>query len=231
MFHCNAKAETSAEQPRLVNFAQIVQRSKISISSRQRHIGLHGHPIITRKALYYLNSTRLWTGMLLFGLFLATWPVNSELALTYRWGTSQYIGSIYRGAQDVQTFWVSIGSWLILGALALGNLEKLRQLLSSKVLQWLGQISFALYLYHGPLICSFGAALVVRLTEAGLPYNFAACIMLLPLAALAIAISHVATMTIDKYAVHLAFQLERQMFKDKDDERATLATAPNITFT
>ena len=169
-----------------------------------------------------LLSAAISVAALMLGLFMASFPFNrAETVATYRWGTHEHYGRYYKGPRDIQWFWISVGSWLILGSLALGNLGLFRRALSGRILQWLGRISFALYLYHGPLLCSFGAWVVAELVKMGYTQDRAACYMLVPFWAVLLVLAHVATATIDNITIQFAAFVENLVYVPANSIKVT----------
>jgi len=79
----------------------------------------------------------------------------------------------------------------------------LQRLLLGRVSQWLGRVSFALYLVHVPILCSLGAWLLLRL-EPALGYNAATLAVLPAFLAAALTVAALAARWIDEPSIRLA---------------------------
>ncbi|KAF2104611.1 hypothetical protein NA57DRAFT_70818 [Rhizodiscina lignyota] len=100
------------------------------------------------------------------GLFLVSIPVQqAESAPGYAW-----LASI----DDSVRHWQSLGAIMIVWSV--GNEFLLEKIFSCAVARYLGQISFAMYLMHGPLLHSLGYSITVRF---GLIIGFPLVVLLL----------------------------------------------------
>jgi len=79
----------------------------------------------------------------------------------------------------------------------------LQLLLLTRPSQWLGRVSFMLYLVHVPILCSFGAWLLVRLAPL-LGYNRATLVVLPCFLAAALAVAGLTTRLIDEPSIKAA---------------------------
>lgn len=71
----------------------------------------------------------------------------------------------YLDANKADYFWVPLGAALLVSTLDYAPL--LQRLFTSRAAQYLGDISFSMYLVHGPLLWSYGAWLAPRLIPTG----------------------------------------------------------------
>ena len=79
----------------------------------------------------------------------------------------------------------------------------LQRLLLTHVSQWLGRVSFMLYLVHVPILCSLGAWLLVRLAPL-LCYNAPTLLVLPCCLTTGLAIAGLTTRLIDEPSIRLA---------------------------
>ena len=92
------------------------------------------------------------------GLYLASQPTGEKNIIlskgTPGWGLlSSLIPPVYAKV-DYWRFWIAISAPLIVGSIT--HIAPIRTLLSSRVLQYFGKISFALYLVHIPVANTIG---------------------------------------------------------------------------
>ncbi|KAJ9652343.1 hypothetical protein H2198_008382 [Neophaeococcomyces mojaviensis] len=85
------------------------------------------------------------------GLYLASYPdADGHITPGYVTLTSM----IPERYTEKHRFWANIGAVMIVWSAS--NLELIRRIFTSSPLQWLGKISFPLYILHGPVIHTFG---------------------------------------------------------------------------
>ena len=87
----------------------------------------------------------------------------------------------------------------------------LQRLLLTRVSQWLGRVSFMLYLVHVPILCSLGAGLLVLLAPR-LGYDAATVVVLPCYLAAALAVAGVTTRLIDEPSIRLARRVGRRLW-------------------
>ena len=97
--------------------------------------------------------------LILGGLVLGGYPTFFEPTNFYR-----YLN--LPGVEDVLGIWHVIGASMLMTGLCLS--PRLRKLLSCRPLQWLGKISFSLYLVHVPVLLSVGTGVAVLLSDWGI---------------------------------------------------------------
>ncbi|MGJ4891359.1 acyltransferase family protein [Bradyrhizobium sp. HKCCYLRH3099] len=118
----------------------------------------------------------------------------------------------------------SIGAVLLLTGVAAS--QRAQRSLASRPARWLGNISFTLYLIHVPILCSFGAWLIVTLAPQG--STFAAAIGLPLTLTLCLAASAALTPWVDGGAVTLSRQVGRRLddaMRDPASPNARVAPA------
>lgn len=100
-------------------------------------------------------------------LYLLSIPQLSKGAATSPgYGTlSSLIPEVYHSTDRADYFWAPLSSFLLVATLDYAPF--LQRIFTSRPAQYLGDISFALYLVHGPLLWSYGAWLAPRLIPAG----------------------------------------------------------------
>ncbi|MBE3043750.1 hypothetical protein IMZ48_14490 [Candidatus Bathyarchaeota archaeon] len=73
------------------------------------------------------------------------------------------VPQVYRDRGLADFFWLPVGAVLLVATL--DDAPFLQRLFTSRFALYLGDISFALYLVHEPLLCSYGVWLVPRLNS------------------------------------------------------------------
>ena len=112
--------------------------------------------------------------LLVLGIFLGTLPyaenrawvgwLVAHAAVTPQTGWQAEDGP-FRGIAD-ENFWHAVGALMTL--IAADNWRPLRNLLDRRTSQFLGRISFPLYLVHVPVLLSLGCGTFLALLQAGL---------------------------------------------------------------
>ena len=97
--------------------------------------------------------------LILGGLVLGGYPTFFEPTNFYR-----YLN--LPGVEDVLGIWHVLGASMLMTGLCLS--PRLQKLLSCRPLQWLGKISFSLYLVHVPVLLSIGTGVAVLLSDWGI---------------------------------------------------------------
>ena len=137
--------------------------------------------------------------LLAAGVFLGGIPYDIDFAAGgfYAW---LYIAwSPWIGVIQLWTF--RLGALCFVAAVLLWR--PLQSLLLTRVSQWLGHVSFMLYLVHVPILCSFGAWLLVRFAPL-VGYNTATLLVLPCFLAAAVAVAGLTTRLIDEPSIRLA---------------------------
>ena len=99
--------------------------------------------------------------LILAGLILGGYPTFFEPSNFYRYLTLPGVE-----AEDVLGVWHVIGAGMLMTGLCLS--PTLQRVLSCRPLQWLGKISFSLYLVHVPVLLSIGTGVAVLLSRGGI---------------------------------------------------------------
>ncbi|MGO4665162.1 acyltransferase family protein [Bosea sp. 2RAB26] len=163
--------------------------------------------------LYYATRSRLIVGqqltgaaVLMLGLFIGTmpgawvqnWPVPPVQNLPF----SSYphnVGSFYHG----------IGAVLILAGVL--KSQYIMRLLSTDVPQFLGHVSFALYLVHLPIILTVGSATCIYCYSLGFPYWLCVVISVGVSGSVVYLSSILLTNKIDQRAISASYYIGRTM--------------------
>ncbi|EPS45021.1 hypothetical protein H072_1033 [Dactylellina haptotyla CBS 200.50] len=104
------------------------------------------------KCVSYM-TTSILTALLFLGLFLASFPENPPFhRLTT--GFTNLLHFIPIQYEELHRFWIAIGVMMIMFSIT--HLHMIQGWLNSKVAQYLGKISFSLYLVHGTVNRSLG---------------------------------------------------------------------------
>jgi peptidoglycan/LPS O-acetylase OafA/YrhL len=177
------------------------------------------------------GSIRIMAAMLVLGVFLGTIPY----AQTRGWwfdllaahapvgGDSgwQAQDGPFRGIAGAD-FWHAAGALLTL--IAADNWPALRNLLGTRIPQFLGRISFPLYLLHVPILISAGCGLFLFFIHAGLSPAPAWALAATGFIAIACLLSWAATPMVEEPAVRWSAKAARYL--DRRLERLSLPHSP-----
>lgn len=154
-----------------------------------------------------LNQVKIaskWTpGLLVAGLYLGGFQFMSPL---YDFWPSINTGNIE--VWDKITFYNLIGALCLVAAVANGCGQKI---LESRVCQFLGEISFPIYLLHFLIICSLSSALYINLPQSA-PYLIANLGVYL---AVCCGLGKLFAVWVDQPAIRLSHKAATFLFKEK----------------
>ena len=147
-------------------------------------------------------------GILALGCFLGTIPYSIE-----RWSIYNKLAALTRPIitstgfwqHSPELFWHSIGAALIL--LAVTSNLTLQSMLSGRTSQFLGRISFPLYILHVPLLMVIQCNVIISARQAGLPPVIGDLLSLPVFVAAAMAISALLTPLIEGGAITLSARI------------------------
>ena len=160
--------------------------------------------------VWLANARYRMITLLALGIFLGTVPYSVE-----RWSIYNKMAAVADPIilharfwqHSPESFWHGIGAALIL--LAVSSSVPLQSALSKPISQFLGRISFPLYILHVPLLMVIQCNAIIIARQIGLP-PFAGDLISVPLfAAAAVAISALLTPLIEGGAVTLSSRLGR----------------------
>ena len=100
----------------------------------------------------------------LYLLSMPEWTKGGKDAPGYATLASM-IPRVYHEVKKVDYFWVPLAAVFLVGTL--DSAPSLQRIFTSRFAQYLGDISFSIYLVHGPLLWSYGAWLAPRLIPTG----------------------------------------------------------------
>ena len=149
--HFNARWETAT-------FLSGVLLAELSFQ-RPKYIK---HPLIKE----YLAPRIFWTILFLFGIYIGSHPqLQPETAPGYRtlmsFTPSWYEDVKEHPATNPKTvFWLALGGPIII--LALEHAKFLQDLFTTPLAQYLGDISFSLYMLHFQIMCTMGHWLIPK---------------------------------------------------------------------
>ena len=112
--------------------------------------------------------------LVLLSLFLMSFPADYQHQATWSRFLENLHNKIAPESADKARFWPSVGAQLLIVTIICS--PHLRRALSHRWLQWLGKISFPLYLLHGPFIRTvlawllFAKQSLTQLQEDGMIY-------------------------------------------------------------
>ncbi len=125
-----------------------------------------------------LSSKALWLALPV-GLVLGTWTTDTVYPTVYK-----HIGLPFFTTPEVQVLAHTIGA--IIMVLAVLRISVLANLLSTRPLQYLGRISFSLYLTHFVVMSSLASYLFMRIEPA---YGYKVAILVVPLLGIGISLA------------------------------------------
>lgn len=153
-------------------------------------------------------------GILLFilgaGLFLGTFNKR----ISYIWIFQDLLLGYHLTLDIQEKIFYSIGAFLLL--LALLNSAKLKAALSNRLLSFLGNISFSMYLLHMIIFGSFSSVLFTLLINSlHLPYLVAVCITFPPTIAVVLLSSYIAYRIVDLNGIRLSKRIHETYFTSR----------------
>ncbi|OAA66533.1 hard surface-induced protein [Niveomyces insectorum RCEF 264] len=179
------------------------------------------------------QRTRTFLGVLgfLVGLYLLSTPEKNYGGIsTPGFQTLQsWVSSYYRERGQIDYFWVPLGgAWLVL---CVDRTPLLQRLFTGAFPQYLGSISYSLYLVHGPLIWTIGHWLVRQTTAlSGTAttgqYGLGIVLSALLLWPVLITVADLATRTLDVRAVQLGRTLYERFSENNDSGPSLPRVAP-----
>lgn len=178
--------------------------------------------------IYALDAWRLHYAVdFVFGMAMSDWHCNHSARSKESW---LWLVLFAMGAclGDLQTAWVEgVGGpgmirgsrwWptLAAGMLVLSSVRSchLEWLLSVSPLVWLGEVSFALYLFHLPIICSIGAWTYMRLMLGGIGDYWSAMIASVVAITVSLAVAPIGPLLLDRLAIRAGRWGERWLYPE-----------------
>ncbi|KAG0140097.1 hypothetical protein CROQUDRAFT_53768 [Cronartium quercuum f. sp. fusiforme G11] len=125
------------------------------------------------------------------------------------WSKRMYLilAKVYSSEEEeVKSLYLVIGGVLMI--LTISQWPTVREIFSTQPLQFLGKISFSLYVIHVPLLLSFGMWLPIQLRQLGVSETFSIVLMAPCWYGLALALSWLMTKFVDERSVYISHQLE-----------------------
>jgi len=173
----------------------------------ESYLGLFAAGALCRQVLAsdwrpYRNRPALPLAICVIGLFLGTMPVSLA-----KWpiflvfpdpGALAWMPFPVTGAW----FWHTIGAIMILVGLQLSPL--LQGVLKSPICQWLGSISFPLYLIHIPILMTLGCHAFLAANAMGVPHKLCAILALTIFVSVALLCAHFFTLAVEKRAIRVS---------------------------
>lgn len=159
------------------------------------------------------------------GMALSDWHCNHQAQARTSW---LWLAVFVLGAclGDLQTAWVAENGtasmirgsrwWPTLAALLLVlssvRSSHVERALSAPPLVWLGEVSFALYLFHLPIICSIGGWIFRGLMLGGLGNYWSAMIASVVAVAASLAVAPIGPLLLDPLAIRVGRWIEHQLY-------------------
>lgn len=105
-----------------------------------------------------IASQIFWTFLFLFGVHMGSHPQDGAASTPGYRTLMFWIPTQYAGNREI--FWLAIGACLVV--LALGNAPYLQRIFTTRIAQYLGEISFSLYVLHAQILFTMGPWLVPK---------------------------------------------------------------------
>ncbi|MBA2611437.1 MAG: acyltransferase [Bacteroidetes bacterium] len=164
----------------------------------------YGLCFLHRNNMFYINSIIIRSILFIIAIFLCSFPAAWQY-----WNSSIYGIITFKGI-DLFSFYHVIGSGILL--LLIIQHKPFIDMLSSKVILFIGKISFPLYLFHLIILVLIANPLFLMFLPA-LGYNFAFIVSVTITFPIIIIVSYLANKFIDQPALSLANKIERQSLK------------------
>ncbi|MGV4796112.1 acyltransferase family protein [Rhizobium sp. F40D2] len=172
-------------------------RTYISLFSAGALLGMMRNQELSGRLASVLIFSGLLIGTLPNGL-IADWPIPPMPAIpftTLPHGSS----SFYRG----------IGAVILIAGLM--HQRRVQGLLSDRFPQFLGRISFALYLIHFPILLTVGSWIVLSMTGLGIPYGVTALVAFFATTCITTLIAIVISKTVDHWSIALSGSVAKKL--------------------
>lgn len=160
----------------------------------------------------------LWGGVMLVGLFLNSCPSVQPVNAPGYMYLATYVTEPYSW-QPGRPF-QAIGGCLVVWSFM--HLPKIQKIFTTRVAQYLGQISYAFYIVHGPILHAFGYNLVLRCwsltgNETNLAFGAGLALAVLIILPLAIWAADIFWRAVDTPCVELAKWIETRLSAGSED--------------
>lgn len=207
-------AKNVAESPNKRRIVYILFSGLLLIVFSRSYLGLFGAGALIRLLMADgwepLNrSPKLATAICAIGVFLGTIPASAAAWPMFRilpalnapeWMPWPVFGAF---------FWHAVGAVLIL--VALQSMRPLQVALMCRPIQWLGKISFPLYLIMIPILMSLGCRTFLAAYSAGIPYGLSATIAGILVCAASLLSAHVLAHTVEPFALWFSDRVARNL--------------------
>jgi peptidoglycan/LPS O-acetylase OafA/YrhL len=225
---CAVKRLTSTVRARKT--AYIVLFSTLCLGLSESYLGLFAAGALIRYGLPFgyrplNNRPKLAMALLIFGMFLGTVPVSQASWQIFHIFPNLWVPRWMPWPAPGALFWHMIGAVLIV--LALQSSPPIQGFLKLRICQWLGAISFPLYLIHIPILMSLGSHIFLVGTAVGLPYVPSAAAALVIFAAGALLSAHIFTLIIERRTIRFSGHIATIMQSFLAVSRQNLTTRVN----
>ena len=112
------------------------------------------------RSLHFLIGC-FWITLLVIALYLGSWPISGSDKTPGLITLSLWTPEVFQDAYGRSFFWSSIASILLL--LSLENFAPFQIPFNTPFVQYLGDISFSLYVLHFPLMLTIGRSITIGL--------------------------------------------------------------------
>lgn len=209
---CAVKRLTSTVRTRKT--AYIVLFSALCLSLSESYLGLFSAGALIRYALPVgyrplNNRPKLAMALFIFGMFLGTVPVSQASWQIFHIFPNLWVPRWMPWPAPGALFWHMIGA--VLMVVVLQSSPPIQDFLKLRLCQWLGAISFPLYLIHIPILMSLGSHIFLAGTAVGLPYMLSAATALMIFASGALLSAHIFTLIIERQAIRFSGHIARIM--------------------
>jgi peptidoglycan/LPS O-acetylase OafA/YrhL len=225
---CAVKRLTSTVRARKMTY--IVLFSALCVGLFESYLGLFAAGALIRYVLPdgyrpLNNRPKLAMALSIFGIFLGTIPVSQAVWPIFRIFPSLTAPGWMPWPVQGAAFWHMVGA--VLMVVALQSSPAIQGFLKSQTCQWLGAISFPLYLIHIPILMSLGSHIFLVGTAVGLPYVPSAAAALVIFAAGALLSAHIFTLIIERRTIRFSGHIATIMQSFLAVSRQNLTTRVN----
>jgi peptidoglycan/LPS O-acetylase OafA/YrhL len=145
------------------------------------------------------------TILLLIGIYLGSFPYTDTAGTIYQILELNVLGN------SAFIIYHIIGAFFIL--IAFLNSVALQKIFSKKIFEFLGKISFSIYLIHFVLLFSFSSFLFEKLTLLNLSYNLTFILTFVPSIALMISIAYLMYLYVDSFSINFSKKVYTLFFE------------------
>lgn len=145
--------------------------------------------------------------LLLIGIYLGSYPYTDTEGTIYQVLDLKILG------ESAFVFYHIIGAFFIL--MVVLNSEKLQSIFSNKFFEFLGKISFSIYLTHFILLLSFSSFLFEKINLLNLSYNLTLLLTFIPSLILMVSVAYLMYLYVDSFAIKFSKKIHVLFFEKR----------------